>query len=113
MPVIVARSSSPFGAELGIGIEAYRRLACSVIKLALEDLHAPGPDNANRASARTFFEKRWPLVHWCSIAAIDPTRVVRYARTLRATHGENRGNRSFVEQLISVRHPAEASKGPA
>ena len=57
----------------------YRRLAVRVIALALEDLTLPGRSAADRASARSFFRPSWTLTHWCTLAAVDPKRLVQYA----------------------------------
>ena len=57
----------------------YRRLAIRVIALAWEDLTLPGRSAADRASARSFFRPSWTLTHWCTLAAVDPKRLVRCA----------------------------------
>ena len=60
----------------------YRRLAVRVIALALEDLTVPGRSAADRASARLFFTPSWTLTHWCTLASVDPKRLVQYAASM-------------------------------
>jgi len=54
----------------------YRRLAMRVIERAVRDMTAPVCAATDRESARVFLAGSPMLFHWCSVAEIDPRRVV-------------------------------------
>lgn len=56
-----------------------RRLALRVIERALKDIVAPHCAAADRQTAREFLAGSSMLVHWCSVATLDPGRVTAWA----------------------------------
>lgn len=62
----------------------YRRLAVRVIQRAFKDITAPACPADDRRSAREFLAGSPMLFHWCSVAALDPRRVIAKATTLRS-----------------------------
>lgn len=65
----------------------YRRLAAGVIERAFKDMIAPACATGDRESAREFLAGSPMLFLWCSIAALDPHRVIAHAMTLDIQHG--------------------------
>lgn len=61
----------------------YRRLAVRVIERAFRDITAPTCPPSDRESAREFLAGSHMLFHWCSVAALDPRRVMARAATLK------------------------------
>ena len=59
-----------------------RRLALRVIERALKDIVAPHCAAADRQTARDFLAGSTMLVHWCSVATLDPGRVTAWATAL-------------------------------
>lgn len=60
----------------------HRRLALRVIERALRDIVAPHCAAADRQTAREFLAGSSMLVHWCSVATLDPGRVTAWARAI-------------------------------
>lgn len=56
----------------------YQRLAMRVIQRAFKDLMS-GSAADDRESAREFLSGSPMLFHWCSVAALDPRRVMAQA----------------------------------
>jgi hypothetical protein len=57
----------------------YRHLAIRVLVRALLDAMNPNGASADRESARVFLNGSGMLLHWCRVAAVDPTVIVRLA----------------------------------
>jgi hypothetical protein len=70
--------------DVGLSAEAVtlRRLALRVIERALKDVVAPHCTPADRQTAREFLAGSAMLVHWCSVATLDPGRVTAWAIAL-------------------------------
>lgn len=60
----------------------YRRLAVRVIERAFRDITAPTCAAGDRSSAREFLAGSSMLLHWCSVADIDPRYVIARASSL-------------------------------
>jgi hypothetical protein len=67
---------------------ACRRLAARVIGLAIEDAVCPHA-SVQRQSARRFLRGTRMLGYWCSVAGMDPRRVIDHAAAL--LHGADSG----------------------
>ena len=65
-------------------LRPYRHLARRVLALALLDAANPGGSTADRESAREFLNGSRMLVHWCRVAALEPSCVVTAAEKLGA-----------------------------
>jgi hypothetical protein len=63
-------------------IQPYRHLAVRVLARAMLDLANPAGSATDRESARAFLAGSGMLVHWCQVAAVDPSWVVKRARRL-------------------------------
>jgi hypothetical protein len=62
----------------------YKRLAACVIQRAFKDVMTPACAAGDRRSARLFLGGSRMLFHWCSVADLDPRRVMATARTIGA-----------------------------
>src|SRR5687767_8673121 len=62
--------------------QAYRRLAIRVLARALLDVAGPGSSASDRESARVFLAGSSMLSHWCRVASLDPSWVVKRAERL-------------------------------
>lgn len=60
----------------------YRHLAFRVLVRALQDVVNPNGTSDDRESARIFLNGSNMLVHWCHVAALDPSVVVSLAGKL-------------------------------
>ena len=58
----------------------YRTLALRVISVAVRDLISPGHSASERQSARAFLSGSPMLIHWCSLADIDPAAIRKQMR---------------------------------
>ena len=65
----------------------YRQLAIRVLLRALRDVVGPNGASADRESARIFLNGSSMLLHWCHVAALDPTVVASLAEKLAGTSG--------------------------
>jgi hypothetical protein len=65
-------------------LQPYRRLAVRVLACAFLDLANPRGPAGDRESARAFLAGSGMLIHWCRVAALDPSRIVRHAEKLAA-----------------------------
>jgi hypothetical protein len=66
------------------GFLPYRQLAVRVLARALFDLTDGHGSPTDRESARAFLAGSHMLVHWCRVAAVDPSCVVKHAEKLGA-----------------------------
>ena len=60
----------------------YRHLAIRVLVRALLDVMNPDGASADRESARIFLNGSGMLLHWCQVAALNPTVIVKLAEKL-------------------------------
>ena len=60
----------------------YRHLAIRVLTRALLDVMNADGASADRESARIFLNGSGMLLHWCQVAALNPTVIVRLAEKL-------------------------------
>jgi hypothetical protein len=63
------------------GFHAYRHLAVRVLERAFNDLANPAR-SSDRESARVFLAGSGMLLHWCHVAALDPSCIVSHAEKL-------------------------------
>lgn len=84
----------------------YRHLAIRVLVRALLDAISPNGRSADRESARDFLNGSGMLLHWCRVAAIDPTVIVRMAEKLGGPRSQSSHHRSPVH-----RHPGVMPAG--
>ena len=68
-----------------VSLRPYRHLAMRVLARALLDLDDPGGSAADRNSARTFLTGSSMLFHWCHVAAVDPSRIIKHAASADRT----------------------------
>ena len=66
----------------------YRQLAICVLVRALRDVASANGASADRESARIFLNGSSMLLHWCHVAALDPTVVTSLAEKLAGTSGD-------------------------
>jgi hypothetical protein len=62
-----------------VGLRPYRQLAVRVLARALLDLDNPAGSAADRESARVFLTGSSMLFHWCRVAALDPSSIIKHA----------------------------------
>ena len=62
----------------------YRQLAIRVLARALFDLTDGHGSPTDRESARAFLAGSGMLTHWCRVAAVDPSCVLKHAEKLCA-----------------------------
>ena len=67
-----------------VGLRPYRHLAVRVLARAILDLTDPAGSAADRESARVFLAGSGMLLHWCEVAAIDPSWLVQRAGRIHA-----------------------------
>jgi hypothetical protein len=72
----------PTKTPLDEAFQPYRHLAVRVLACAFQDLANPMGSRADRESARAFLAGSAMLVHWCRVAALDPSCVVNRAEKL-------------------------------
>lgn len=68
-------------------LRPYRHLAVRVLARALLDLANPAGSPTDRESARMFLAGSGMLLHWCRVAAVDPSCVVKHAERLARSGG--------------------------
>ena len=78
------------------GLRPYRQLAVRVLARALLDLSSSSGTRADRESARAFLAGSGMLLHWCHVAAIDPSRIVKHARGLDAPRPVSRSGETAL-----------------
>jgi hypothetical protein len=62
-----------------VTFKPYRDLAVRVLTRALLDLDDPAGSAADRESARAFLAGSSMLLHWCQVAAVDASSIVKHA----------------------------------
>jgi hypothetical protein len=81
-PPLMAIAEAVHDADGEAEAATLRRLALRVIERALKDIVAPHCAAADRQTAREFLAGSAMLVHWCSVATLDPGRVTAWAVAL-------------------------------
>jgi hypothetical protein len=69
--------------QIDEGFRSYRHLAVRVLAQAFLDLEDPARSK-HRDSARVFLTGSAMMIHWCRVAALDPSYVVSHAEKLGA-----------------------------